>query len=497
MHLRRSAWSALVLSAFALTAVSAQNPDARAALDRISAQSMRGHVSFLASDLLEGRATPSQGLDIAAEYIAAQFRGAGLEPAGDDGYFQTAKFSSFEPERKGGRLEFESDGKRIAANLDEAAIQVSGPVSIKDAPVVKFVAEDVAKIEQMRHADVQDKVIAFYLGRGFQGGFRTYAALRRLKPALLLVAGPGVPRERRKPIVAADQRDGESAVIGVHEGEFADAIEHAKPGLTRLRASAELAAPKERAITLRNVAGLLRGSDPVLKDTYLLLTAHYDHVGMKTEGEGDRIFNGANDDASGTASVIEISKALAAMSPKPKRSILFVALFGEELGLLGSQYYGRHPLFPLAKTIGDINLEQLGRTDASDGARLASASFTGFDYSGLPAVFEKAGAQAGVKVYKDEKRSDAFFDRSDNQALADLGIPSHTICVAFEFPDYHGVGDEWQKLDYDNMAKVDRMVALGLLMLADMDTPPKWNESQSKAKRYADAWRALHPEGTR
>ena len=286
-------------------------------------------------------------------------------------------------------------------------------------------------------------------------------------------------------------------MIGIHEGDIAKTIEHLKAGPSDLTVTVNVAAPKEHAVMLRNVAGILRGSDPVLKDSYILLTAHYDHMGMKPDGEGDRIFNGANDDASGTASVIEIANALAAMDPRPKRSIVFIALFGEELGLLGSQYYGRHPLFPLVKTIGDINLEQIGRTDSSDGEKLASASFTGFDYSGLPALFEKAGKQVGVKVYKDDKRSDPFFARSDNQALADLGIPAHTICVAFEFPDYHGVGDEWQKLDYDNMAKVDRMVALGLVMLAGADAPPKWNESEAKAKKYVDAWRTLHAEGTR
>lgn len=496
MHCRRSGWSAVVFSALLAGATVGQPPDVRAVLDHISSQSMRGHVSFLASDLLEGRATPSRGLEVAAEYIAAEFRRAGLEPAGDDGYFQTAKFVSFEPERKSGNLELDWRGKRIPANVDDAAIQIAGPLSIKDAPVVKFAAADASRIEQMKHADVQDKVIAFYLGRGFQGGFRTYAALRRLKPALLVVAGPGVPREKRPGLVAADQRDAEGPIIGVREGAFADAIEQAKSGPTELKLTVNLAAPRERAIVLRNVAGLVRGSDPVLRDSYILLTAHYDHIGMKPDGDGDLIFNGANDDASGTASVMEIASAFAAMQPKPKRSILFVALFGEELGLFGSQYYGRHPLVPLSKTVGDINLEHMGRTDSNEGAKIASASFTGYEYSGLPAIFEKAGAQVGVKVYKDDKRSDAFFARSDNQALADLGIPAHTLCVAFEFPDYHGVGDEWGKLDYENMAKVDRMVALGLWFVADSETPPAWNESQSKAKRYLSAWRALKGQAT-
>ncbi|MEO7145235.1 MAG: M28 family peptidase, partial [Bryobacteraceae bacterium] len=144
------------------------------------------------------------------------------------------------------------------------------------------------------------------------------------------------------------------------------------------------------------------------------------------------------------------------------------------------------------KTIADVNLEQLGRTDSTDGPQVATGSFTGFDYSEVPAIFRAASALTGVKVYKDDTASDAYFSRSDNQELADTGIPAHTLCVAFDFPDYHGVGDEWDKIDYGNMAKVDRMVAVGLLMLASDAPPPKWNESNSKARKYLEAWRKLH-----
>jgi Zn-dependent M28 family amino/carboxypeptidase len=250
------------------------------------------------------------------------------------------------------------------------------------------------------------------------------------------------------------------------------------------------AAPTSRAVEAKNVAGLIRGSDPQLKDTYVMATAHYDHIGMRGAGE-DRIANGANDDASGTAGVLEIAAAMAASPVKPKRSVLFVLFFGEESGLLGSRYYGRHPLAPLKQTIGNINLEQIGRTDATDGPQVRTASFTGFDFSTLPAIFAAAGEATGVKVYKDEKRSDAFLSRSDNQALADIGIPSHTMCVAFEYSDYHGVGDEWHKLDYENFEAVTRMVALGLSRLAGDAPPPKWNEANDKAKKYVEAARKL------
>jgi Zn-dependent M28 family amino/carboxypeptidase len=241
---------------------------------------------------------------------------------------------------------------------------------------------------------------------------------------------------------------------------------------------------------LRNVLAMLPGSDPVLKDTYVLVTAHYDHIGMRSGGEGDRINNGANDDGSGTVSVIELATALAKLKERPKRTIVFMTVFGEEKGLLGSRYYGKHPLFPIEKTVADVNLEHVGRTDDQEGDKTGTATLTGFDYTDVGPIFQRAGELTGIKVYKHEKNSDSFFGRSDNQALADQGVPAHTLCVAFIFPDYHQVGDHWDKINYPNLAKTNRMVALALLMMANNPTAPKWNEANSKTARYVRAWKA-------
>lgn len=331
----------------------------QATVDRISADSMRGHLTFLASDLLEGRDTPSRGLDLAAEYIAAQFRVIGLEPAGNDGYFQTADWNVLKKE------------------------------------------------------------------------------LRR------------------------------------------------RPGAPVSPAEAE---PTSPAI-VRNVVGVLRGSDPALKDTYVLVTAHYDHIGMKANVEGDKIFNGANDDASGTVSVIELAKAFAGMKDRPKRSIVFMTFFGEEKGLVGSRYYGKNPVFPIEKTVAGINIEQVGRTDDSEGAQVASVGVTGFDFSEVGAIIKQAGDKTGINVWKHPVNSDKYFGASDNQALADQGIPAHTISVAYGFPDYHGLGDEANKIDYENMAKVDRAVAVAIEHIANSKDAPKWDEKNPKAAKYLDAWK--------
>jgi hypothetical protein len=318
-------------------------PEMRIVVGHITANSLRGDVSFLASDLLEGRDTPSRGLDIAGEYIASQFRRLGLEPAGDDGYFQSV-------------------------------------------------------------------------------------------------------------VVRPEDAD----------------------------------SPKSR-----NVAAILRGSDPQLKDTYVMLSAHYDHVGLAQTGE-DRIFNGANDDASGTASVLEVANALAALHPRPKRSVLFILFCGEEKGLRGSRYYVAHPLVPLDKTVADLNLEQLGRTDAPEGPHVKTANVTGFDFSDMTPILVDAGKRAGIAVLKDAEASDKYFALSDNEPLAKAGIPAHTLSVTYEFPDYHAVGDEWQKMDYDNMAKVDQAVGIATLRLAQTLIAPRWNEAYLAAKPYAEAAQKLH-----
>ncbi len=350
--------AAFVAGVFAFSAAQGAEPklppEQAQLLSTISADSLRGHLSFLASDALEGRGTPSRGLDIAAEYIAAQFRAAGLEPLGDDGYFQTADWRQIAPQR-----------------------------------------------ERAKYADA---------------------------PSPLIV---------------------------------------------------------------RNVVGLLRGSDPELGKTYVLVTAHYDHLGIR-EGKGDDpIFNGANDDGSGTVSVIELARAFAAQKVRPKRSIVFMTVFGEEHGLVGSRYYGAHPLVPVADTVADINLEQIGRTDDSEGPQVRAAAVTGADYSEVGDVLRKAGELTGTKITRHPVNSDRYFAFSDNQALADLGVPAHTISVAYEFPDYHGAADTWDKIDYDNMAAIDRTVALAILTIANDPQAPRWNAGNPKAAKYVEAARSL------
>ena len=323
--------------------------------------------------------------------------------------------------------------------------------------------------------------------------------LRASKPALVISIDKrsdksSAAKHNRPPrqLVDPSQADNEAASPRIRlSGEAAARFYAAlKPG-SMPTASVHIAAPHRTPATLRNVIGVLRGSDPGLRDTCVLLTAHYDHLGMKPDGPGDRIYNGANDDGSGTVSVMEVARALARLPKHPRRSIVFMTFFGEEKGLIGSQYYAHHPVFPLAKTVVDLNLEQVGRTDSTEGPQISNASLTGFDYSDLTGYLQRAGERTGIRVYENLRGSDDYFGASDNFSFAEAGVPAETLCVAFDYADYHAVGDEWQKIDYDNMAKVDRAIALALFLMADSEQPVRWNEANPKTAPFVKASKQL------
>jgi hypothetical protein len=477
------ALSLVSLSLPVLAAPPAQPLDALSA--RISAQSLRGHLSFLASDLLEGRGTPSRGLDIAAEYIAAQFRRAGLEPAGDDGYFQTAERQYAERDMSRFGFTVKAGFKSVNVPASAVDLRVREGLNLVDAPVVAMPWADA--INDASRADGKVLVLAMPADRR-----AAYADLQKFKgkPALLILLdasrkqGSSAGGSNSGWLVEEDgaqrPRDMLRTVV-VHDAAASQAL--ASPDAT---ATLAVPAPVTRPVKLRNVVGVLRGSDPKLKNTYVMLTSHYDHLGIR-DGE---VYNGANDDGSGTVSVIEIASSLAAQKTRPKRSIVFMTFFGEELGLVGSRYYGKHPIFPIKDTVADLNLEQIGRTDDNEGSRVNTANLTGFDYSTVTQALQRAGSKYGVKLWKHPQNSDLYFAHSDNQSLADAGVPAHTLSVAYAFPDYHGKDDDWQKIDYENMARIDRMVAAGLLSIANDRKAPAWTAAPNAA-RYLEASRKL------
>ncbi len=464
--------------------------------DAISAGELKAHVSFLASDALEGRDTPSKGLDVAAEYIASEFRRVGLEPAGEDGYFQTAPYATIRENLTDFRFVIEKDGKTVEVSANMVRATAESMVDLKDLQVVKVsMAEEnpalnpeewSGKAVLTERSDFGD-MPAEKRPEAYRRMVRIRTKVLESKAALLIDAtgslGPSGPRLAD----LSGRKQTPPPSIAIRDQAFRDFAKSLPIGETGAKVSTHVGVSEVKKVTLKNVAGLLRGSDPKLSDTYLIVSGHYDHLGS----QGERIFNGANDDASGTSAMLTLAEALARLPRRPKRSILFLAYFGEEKGLLGSRYYGAHPLFPLSKTIVNLNLEQLGRTDDSEGPNVKRVFVTGYDYSNLSDWLTAAGRETGVTFYKHKKNSDTFFGRSDNQSLADSGVPAHTLGTAFVYPDYHQPGDHWEKIDYDNMATVTRAIGVALVRVANSTKPVEWNEDNPKAAKYVEAGKAL------
>jgi hypothetical protein len=433
-----------------------------AALDRITTDALRADLTYLASDALAGRNTPSPGLELAADYIAAHFRHGGLEPAGPDGsYFQVARFARVTPDKEGFRLDLKSGEKEISVAADRVRFRSDAAADYADAPVLKLPGSGAIPA-------VAGRIVAADEQRYSRGGLDD---LRARQPALIVLVGR--TRDLRPEDPYLEEVDASRVpMLQIHDSEAQALLREDR----ELTLSLHSSAPLREEFPLRNVAAILRGSDPAMRGQVVALTAHYDHIGNSARG----IFHGANDNASGTASVIEIAGALAALNPHPKRSILFMTFFGEEKGLLGSYYYTHHPLVPLKSTVANVNLEQMGRTDDTSGRKVGTFVFTGPSYSNLPAIMSDAAKLEGVKTDK-RQDVDEYFDRSDNYAFARQGIVAHTIAVAVEFPGYHALGDTLDKIDFANMAKVDRGVAAGIVELADEPAPPKWSDAKAAA----------------
>ncbi len=443
---------------------------------------------------------------MAAEFIASRFRAAGLEPGGDQDYFQTASMIDRHYPKPDSGMTLNTGSRAIEIPAKSLEIyETEQAARIDRVPVVVFPdadAEALKKIDVTGKAVLalstdyrkvpQEKRAAEYMKtRSFNRAVESSKALIEI-----LVRESQLPLPESRLLPAEDARRGAPPIVLVADPELRETLEHQDRAAQIKTASMNVPAPDDHTVTVKNVIAILRGSDPRLKDTCVLLTAHYDHIGTTETAKGmaaaskdssDHIYNGANDDGSGTVSVVEIARALARLNPHPKRSIVFMTFFGEERGELGSKYYAKHPVFPISKTVADINLEQIGRTDSTNGKQVNTASVTGYDYSEVTNYLERAGRQTGIRVYKDKEASDAYFTRSDNDALAEQGVPAHSLSVAFDYPDYHGLGDEWQKIDYDNMARVDRMIALGLIDMANDPKAPAWNPLNPKTAPFRQA----------
>ncbi|MGD0484121.1 MAG: M20/M25/M40 family metallo-hydrolase [Gemmatimonadales bacterium] len=217
-----------------------------------------------------------------------------------------------------------------------------------------------------------------------------------------------------------------------------------------------------------NVVGILPGGDPQLRDEVVVITAHYDHLGIGRPVNGDSIYNGADDDASGTVAVLVLARLLGRQRPALKRTVVFLLVTGEERGLLGTRWYLDHPVVPLDHTAANLNVEMIARADSLAGGP-GKAWLTGFDRSTMGAMLRAEG----IPIVPDPRPEQHFFERSDNYAFARRGVVAHTLSTYDLHTDYHQPSDEARLADPAHMAEVIAAAARAVRLLAD-GPAPQW-----------------------
>lgn len=226
--------------------------------------------------------------------------------------------------------------------------------------------------------------------------------------------------------------------------------------------------PAERRLGDMNVVGLIRGRDSVLRDEAVVIGAHHDHIGVGRPVDGDSIYNGADDDASGVVAVLEIARSLA-RGNGPRRTVVFLFSTGEEMGLVGTRWYLRHPVVPLDRTVADLQVEMIGRPDSLAGG-VGRAWLTGYDRSTMGDMLRDAGS----RIVPDPRPEEGFFMRSDNFPFAVEGIPAHTLSSYNMHTDYHRPSDEVDLVDFEHMTKVIEAAIQAAELLANGEKP-EWH----------------------
>lgn len=442
----------------------------------ITATDMRRRVGLLAHDSMGGRDTPSPGLEKAAAYVASEFRSFGLQPAIGEDYLQWYPLTATHPGpasaqslvlRGAGRehrLDPASDFITLAVG---PSARGSGPLAVLSrvaddeelaGKVVVALAtprtlgERLSEVRKTLAAGAAGAIVALDAPEQYMSGVRMFFGTERLS------LGRMEALDRPAVIVR----------LGSLPGPLRRALEHGDvPGgwSADLRSTTSV-----QADSAMNVVGWLEGSDPELREEYLIFTAHMDHVGIGRPVNGDSIYNGADDDASGTSAILELAQAFAT-GPRPRRSVVFMTVSGEEKGLIGSEWYGEHPLFPLEKTVANLNIDMIGRNWEDTVVAI------GKEESSLGETVERVAArhpELGLEVIDDIWPEERFYFRSDHYNFARRGVP-----ILFFFsgvhPDYHRPSDEPSKLKYEKAARITRLIYLLGLEIANADDRPTWD----------------------
>ena len=444
----------------------------------ITARELRHHVAYLASDELRGRAAGTPDAVRAARYLARALEQAGVAPAGDDGTFLQAIPLVRWVHNGPPVLEVElADGTKWTA---QAGVDFSFSVRGEPSPTTALPVRTVASLADL--PDAPDSGEAVFLD-GSRRERENWLSARGIADTsgwgLSIRTGSSksgepsrTPRGRmRTPVDGGDPSDTVTL-----RGELRRQLLDGEIASLELRYDAE-----RSEITDYNVIGRIDGigtSDaPGLAEETIVFSAHYDHIGVVRGGHSggngddggeDIIYNGADDDASGTASVLELAQAFAARD-KPARTLIFFLAAGEEVGLIGTKYYLEHPAVPLDRTVCNLNFEMIGRPDELAGG-FGKLWLSGFERTTLGERFQ----EAGLAVVADPRLDQNFFQRSDNYAFAVRGIVGQTLSSYNLHADYHRVTDEVDTLDFAHMESAMRAAFAASIFLADGSLRPEW-----------------------
>jgi hypothetical protein len=496
------------------------------------------HVQFMADDKLEGRNVGSRGYEAAADYVVGQFERAGLVPGAGSTYSQPVEFVKATLDEPGSSLALVRDGKAVAITLGDDAVLGWGSETIADVEAPLVFAGYGLNIPEANYSDLKDPglrgAVAVYLQGGpsnISGNLRAHYSSGEERTKALKAAGAigaisipnprsmEVPWARYKgnrlqarmwladpalstgstgfgaswnPAKADELFEGSGHTIA----EILDAADHDRAlphfALTiKVRSHVSMTTEK---VPSRNVVGVRPGSDPQLKNEYVVLSAHLDHLGIGEPVDGDAIFNGAMDNASGIASLIEIARSLKAGNVKTKRSILVLAVTGEEKGELGSRYFAERPTVP-GRIVADINMDMFLPLFP-----LHYLEVQGLTESTLGDDIRVVAAVAKVEIQADKEPNANRFIRSDQYSFIKKGVPA----LAFKFgwipgsPEekifkdwlktrYHAVSDDSsQPVDLAAAAQFNSILTALLERVADASEAPQW-KPDSFFRRFVSA----------
>jgi len=522
-------------------------PPAQSVGDPAAAQRIRADVEFLASDLLEGRDTGSRGYDIAAAYVATQFRAVGLKPAGENGsWLQQVPFRRSThvgiPQASvtlGGKAVALRHGPDFAARPSLAQQQRA-----IDAPLVfagHGISDRALGIDDYAGLDARGKIVVVLEGtpKGLDSEVASHVESSKERTAaskgaigLVTIANSSaapaydILKYKGRPVVdwvdPAGKTVSDSNVLSLSAAIsqnlakriFAAARQdYAKVRASGFRAGAMRGFDLGARLSLRDqaswqnftspeVVGLLPGSDPRLRDEYVVLMGHLDHLGINPDAKPgeDAIYNGALDNAAGVATMLEAARSFATSGKPPRRSVLFIANTGEEKGLRGADYFAANPTVPRSKIVGVVDLDMpVLLYDFTD------VTAFGADHSTVAVAVRDAARSIGVKVAPDPMPEEAIFTRSDHYRFVTRGIPAILLMTGYgnggerKWKDffakaYHKVTDDMtQPIRWDQGARYADLNYRIARSLADADTRPLWYESdyfgdmfapgQPKAKR--------------